>query len=457
MRYEAMNSAWASYKTLYALHHVFGFSLEEIYERIRTADKEAVFMHDGLTVRINLEESKLLYNAYMQDITENEIIAADSCYAFYMVTKIAREVGNDNCRRHVGFEGYRVIRNKTSDALLSKLIEDYKSACEYGISNASDRAEALKKAAIFAEFAFFEAALKGRVTMPPYLGGNIISIPSDRVAAYRSCIVPVIESTAAYCNRQLDESGRAIRYNAYCVNAYITPEYVIPRPGQSIKEYPFYTLWRDWSKQHEVYSALIKQGVLDGTFIPWEYRYCDCGFNRRSGTLDAKDSLHYYFNKSRQFTENFVPGTNWTSVTHPEEMLYPKLYENDLEESDETTISDKANVRLGLVFTRKFSDYKDIVLPLRSTEVEDQYIRRFIGFHAEELISNPDIATAEPDTNKKVFFVHRASGTICPIDGSDFIDFSRLTEFDDSYSYIHVYGRKYLLRDVNDVLWEVRI
>ncbi len=458
--YESSNSIDSVYKLLYALHHVFGIPVEDIYEKIRTSTQEAVFEHDGLSISLDLRESKALYNAYMHDITDNEITAAETCVSFLMVTRVARELGNDECKRHVGFEGFAVAKNRASSELMYNIEAEYANACEYNVTDATARADLLKKKKVFAAFAFFEAAIKGQITMPPAVGGTIKRLSNAEIIKYRQCMSTVIESTAAFCDRQLDMSRSKVKYRCYCVNAYITPEYIIPKVGQTLTESSFYALWKDWSKTPAIYGALLERGIITTDFVPWEYRYCDCGYDRyATGELKNDDSLYKYYVDAQQFINDFMPGSAWTSVPHPIEKMYPGLFVSDgIDAFDEAHEVDKPNVRVGLTFKRTFNDYRDIVFHAREEDERDQYIRQFCGFDAEELISDPTLILKEPRTTGMGFYVHRGSETIRPADGTEYVDFRRLCEFDSNkYNYIHVYGRKYLLRDVNDKLWEVTI
>lgn len=453
------------YRFFYAVHHVFEYSLEDMYEKIRTIQpdqKILTFEHDGLTAELPVSELKYLQNAYNVDLQGYELDAAKDCEIFYMVTKVAREMGNDDCKRHVGFEGYRVIRNSAVDAMLNAIVTKYEDECAYRIQDATVRSEVLKKKYVFSLFAFFEAAMKGRITYPPVLGGNVVHISNEDIYKYRDKVQAVVESTTAYCLRQRDgNSARKFKFHAYCVNAYITPEYVIPRIGQSLNEYSFYALWRDWSDNPSLYEALIEKNVITADFVPWENRYLRDGFSRSMDELaNDPDSLYNYFENGIEYIRDFIPGSTWTSVPYPLESMYPGLYDDaddSSEEVDSSATADQAIVRLGLTRRITTDDYAEVVYPQPLLNSESQCIKKFSGYTIEDVISSPDVVRKEPPADKIKFYVYQKSGHICPETSNEAIDFRRLTELDSRYSYMHVYGRKYLIRDVSDLIWEVFI
>lgn len=464
---EAACSPESIYNILYGVHYVFGVSLEDIAEKVRTAavgETPIVFEHDGLKAEVPMNKIDYTKNAYNLDIQENDLAAAESCKVFYMVRKVAREMGNEKCRRHVAFDGLRVIRTDEVNAMLDELKTHYEKLCNTSIADAHSRAEMLSRKHSFALFAFFEAALKGVVSFPPTLGAPQMKIEPARVMNYMKHVKPVIDSTLAYCIRQYNGSdSEKIDYHAYCVNAYITPEYVIPRIGQSIPEFQFYALWQDWRKHPALYEALINNKVVTPDFVPWTQRYTTDGFQRSlSAVNNDADSLKNYYDASVEYIENFVPGTPWSSVPHMLENLYPmfaKMREDEVSDIADVN-AQQATVRLGVTRTITFNDYADLFGIQPAALPERQYIKRFKGFGVDELLLCKDVVSLIPDPSKKPFMVHASSGSIAAVDGSEkpsFVDFRRIDEFSSDFAVVNVYGGKYVIRDIYGKLWEVMI
>ena len=139
----------------------------------------------------------------------------------YYVTLVAREVGNDNCERHVGIEFYMVNRsNKQVAELLEQLVAMYEEKVSVTLADVVQQAKALRMKNVFALSRFFEIALKGTITWSKQLGGETIVATAEQRATAKAHLETKIENLTAYCSFTVNAfSAATLSFNAYCVNA----------------------------------------------------------------------------------------------------------------------------------------------------------------------------------------------------------------------------------------------
>ena len=255
-------------------------------------------------------------------------------------------------------------------------------------------------------------------------------------------------------------SASQLSFNGYCVNAYITPEYVIPRGNSPIHEVAFNAAWYDWEHENpDVYAQLVGLNVLPAGFKSWSYRYPTEQFVERD-PMDFEDinSLDYYFNNSQQELASYPVDMEFTSVTHPVEYMYPGLVDADKEIKPLAVPREGIPVvRIGITRDIVKDDYADILIPTEEEEI-DQYIRLFHGFDAEALILVPDAYMQIPSDKEASLVVSPASGTIYTTDTQQIINYRRIGELDPNrYPVKNIYGRIYLLKEANGRIWEVRV
>lgn len=462
---EAMTSLQSVFNEIYAVHNSMGIPLKEIYDKFRAItpnDKTIIFENNSVRHMIDVSPIEVSCNGYKRDLLDYDMWKARDCSFFTYVTMVAREVGREGCRRHVGVEFFMVDRNKKAvKQVLDNLLKMYEEKVYSTITNVEQQIKCMNRNYMFALMRFFEIALKGTITWPNYLGGGVQPASPADITAARTNLQRKIESTTTLCLFSTNSlSAAQLSFNGYCVNAYITPEYVIPRGSSPIHEVAFNAAWYDWEHENpEVYAQLVGLNVLPAGFKSWSYRYPDEQFvSRDPMDLENINSLDYYYSNSLQELNDFPVDMEFVSVTHPVDYMYPGFRNHD---DDMHPIEGKRDgapvVRLGITREITKNDYADILLPVAEEE-EDQYIRQFHGFDAEALILVPDAYLKTPEDTPASLVVSPASGTVYLTDTQQVINFRRIVELDPNrYPVKNIYGRNYLIKEVNGRLWEARI
>lgn len=463
---EAMVSTQSVFKEIYAIHNVLGIPLKEIYDKFRsiTSDMQVLTFSNGQSQHtMDVSQLRFTINGYIHDVQTYDMDKAKDCTFFTYVTLVARETGADDCRRHVGVEFYMVDKNKKAvKEILEELGTMYENKVYSTIADVNKQVKAMQRKDMFVLNRYFEVALKGTITWPDYLGGGSQPAMPSQQAIAASHMVTKIESTTTLCLFSTNSlNASSLSFNGYCVNAYITPEYVIPRGKSPIKEVAFNTAWFDWEHENPgVFAQLVQLGVLPAGFKSWSFRYPTQQFLERDVTdFENINSLDYYFTNAQREVNSFPVDMEFVSATHPVEYMYPGIYEDEEVELKPLPAprTGAPIVRLGVTRDITVDDYRDILYP-SVIEEADQYIVPFHGFTAEAFILVPDVYKRLPKDTGYQLTVSPASGTVYVVDTQQIINFRRITELDmNKYPITHLYGRMYLLRASNGRIWEVRI
>lgn len=457
------------YGEIYALHYVMGIPFKEIYDQFRTIGEgvnELIFSNGKISHRVDVAPLRYSLSGYKRDVMSYDLQNSKDCTFFTYVTLIAREVGDERARRHVGIEFYLV--NKKFAAVkdvLEELEKRYESKVYSMIPDVTLQAKQMRMVHMFALSRYFEIAFKGTITWPKAIGGEVEPATQERIDTCRRYLERKIENITAYCAfTARTENSKALTFNAYCTNAYITPEYVIPRSDTaSIREIPFYAAWFDWkSVQPQTWQAMVSAGIVNADFIPWENRYISEQFVQRAMTaMDSTDSLMYYYEQSNDELKAYPNDKDFISVTHPIEYMFPGLQgEERLNDMDNLPAPREGDpvVRLGITHDLKKADYVDKLLPTETVSVKDSYIRPFSGFDAMTLMTVENVFDMIPSLSDNSLTVMERSETIFAPDTGSVMHFSRITELDAAkYGIVHICDRNYMFRSTDGKLWEVRI
>ena len=457
------------FREIYALHNVMGIGLQEIYDKFRsiTPDVKRITFSDG-EIQHTMDVSPMIYSivGYKHDLMHYDFDNAKNCTFFTYVTLVAREVGDERAKRHVGIEFYLVNKKfgpvRDVIAELKKMWED---KVAYMIPDVTKQASNMRLADMFALSRYFEIALNGTITWPNQLGGAVEPAMPSMIATCRKYLERKIESITTYCSFTANTaSARALTFNAYCTNAYITPEYVIPRSDAPIREIPFYSAWYDWrNNSPEVWQQLVNANVIPADFQSWSSRYASEQFVQRDIlSLDSPDSLLYYYNHAIEAVSSYPVDKDFISVTHPMEYMFPGLY-GDAEpyaDCDDLQVPRQGDpvVRIGLCRNITKADYEDKLIPSESIAVKDSYIRPYRGFDASILIAVPDVFSKIPAQSENSLTVMERSESVYVSDTGEVMNFRRIVELDmQKYAISHIYDRTYLLRSTDGKLWELHI
>lgn len=464
---ESMVSTATVFNELYAIHNVMGISLEDIYDKIRMIqpeDKTLVFSNGSYQHVVDVSQMKMSVNGYLNDVQAYDIQCADECSFFTFVTMAAREVGADDCTRHVGIEFYMVNRsNKNVSKLLDELVAMYTEKVEVTIADAVQQARNLRLKNVFALSRFFEIALKGTITWSKPLGGASVVATAEQRNIALANLETKIESLPTYCAFTVNSfSSSTLSFNAYCTNAYVTPSYIIPRSAtQPIREVPFYTAWMDLAHTNpDTYAQLVSMQVLPPGFVSWSSRYMTEQFKERSWeNYDDIDSLQYYFDNAVSEVDSWPRDIVFHSATHPVDYMFPALAPEEATAEVCAPREGVPVVRFGLKRDITLNDYRDKLYPSNEIKEKVQYIRPFAGYSAEAfMLLGSDVLDKMPAESGVGISVMQRSETIFLSDTQEVLSFTRIIDLDtNKYPIINVYGRIWLLRSADGRLWEACI
>lgn len=465
---ESSVSTDSLFNALYAIHYVMGISLEDMYKRINdiTPDMKWITFSNG-EFEHHIEVSPLRHstNGYLHDIQSYDLQNSRDCSFFTYITMVAREVGVPECRRHVGMEFLLVNKNKKQvKEVIEQLETMFEEKVSTSIADAHKQASLMRHKHMFALSRFFEIGLKGTITWPKDLGAVVQPAMPSMVSTCKAHMENKIESLTTYCGFTTNSASAAtLTFNAYCVNAYVTPEYVIPRGQSPIREVAFFAAWNDWAHTNPaVLGQLVELGALPAGFRSWSERYFDEQFVQRSlADYDNIDSLQYYSDNANQEIFTYPADMEFVSVTHPINYMFPGISNKDGEESAGVLPVPREGqpiVRIGAYRDITVDDYRDKLYPSEAIAEKDQYIVPFRGYSAEAFMVAEDIFNKLPIENGVPLTVMSASETVYVTDTKEIINFRRLVELDfNKYPIVNVYGRIYLVRSADGRLWEARI
>lgn len=463
-KHEASVNINSTFNEIYAIHNVLGISLSEIYDKFSTIDDTTdvlVFSNGSSKHTMNVSKLKLSLNGYLSDIQNYDLKNAENCTAFIHVVNIAREVGNETCRKHVGIEFYMVIKRPAVNELLDELCEKYVDKVNYSVPNATERAKLEKLKYMFSLSRYFEIAINGRITWPDRLGGAVETVDTSVRQKYAAHLLRKIENLTTFCSYTIQGmTARDLSFNLYCTNAYITPEYVIPRQGYTIHEAAFYALWNNYAATNpQVYNQLIDVGALPRYFMSWSSRYEDEQFaSRDMFDVTGNDSLTYYAQQATKEQNDWPRDLDFDSVQHPIEYMFPGVYKEERVQAKLEVLREGTPVvRIGTHKELTYEDMKDILYPDVLDSTDDQYIRMFRGFDAEAFNLCGDVLDKIPSGAGCEFIVDEVRESVYIPGQERSINFRQLTEVMGDFNIVHVYDRIYLFKSQDGQLWEVRI
>lgn len=473
---EASNNTEHITNELTAIMHTFGISAVDITKKILEAlennQDEVVFQYGNTSMyySISLAKSNAPLKAYTADMNNYDIRNSKECNFFTYITQVAREVGSEQAERHVGIEFYLVAKGPKSNPVLYNIETMLNEKVSQTVLDVKQQRLLDNTRQAFICNRFFEIALKGTLTWPQMLGGEVITVPSDLRVAACSCLERRIELLTAFCEyTSVSLDARHLSFNAYCTNAIITPTRVIPRKGCTIHEASFNALWYNWAGTHpEVHAQLVGLGVLPSDHVAWELRCISEQFVQR-GMIDAdrEDSLIYYANKSAQDLQNYPNDLEFVAVEHPISYMFPGIFRDNSDiESDEARLYANCAklptprdgdpvVRLGIHKTLTSDLAAKVRMPSKHIQPFTTGIRRFTGFDVSTMLAVPDVMSRIPDETCLVT-VHEPSQTIYVGETGETINYTRINELiSKGYPVAHIYNRTYLLRATDGKIWEV--
>ena len=250
----------------------------------------------------------------------------------------------------------------------------------------------------------------------------------------------------------------------HCVNAFVGDTFVIPKaPGATIHEAPFYALWYRWGL--EQFTKLKDYGTISPMHEPWETRYVnEMGikpFDDQFSNLSAPQSLLSYYNHANAEVQEWPTTAVFKTATNPAEYLYPGLQmdiEGNTLDADLEQLSvpregvPAVDARTGREVDKQ--TYSKNRIDVSLTQVQDTYIKRFIGFDIEAIIDCRNVVDILPPFGFNDICV--LGENIVFANTKQILHYTRLKEANTPF-FKQVSGRFYLLRDGAGKLWEVRL
>ena len=457
IRAESEYSADSIYEELYVIHYILGISLDELYEKITNIGEEEflVFTGNGYSHKLALPKLTLRLDGYHSDLDTYRDDAVRDAYEYIYVTKIAREMGTVDAKRHVAFECLMFTKNNKTKELLNKLKDMFIQRIENNVIGLQKQNMFRKRTDEFTVSRFFEAGIKGTVTFPKQMGGEVVQLQPSEHMLFKSHLETCIESTVVYCDTNVEQDGC---FRRFCVNAYITPEYIIPTSNTSIPESSFIALWRDFSANPAVHAKLVEKGVISSNHVAWENRY----YTEKLCLVDmlSDRTLVYYNDNANKYRLSVAETEEFLSAPHPLEYLSPGVFKEDEDEIRETgTVKVREgapNYAVGEAYVRTTQDY-DFLLDVSGIDANSNTgFTLFKGYDADDFYMIHDVlktVLATTDNYITVFapmkFYTKETGTV---------DFTEIANLDpQKYPVKNIRGRKYVLRDIKGKYWEVTI
>lgn len=461
---EAHVSTGAIFNEIYAIHNVMGISLNDIYDKFQTIDENStalVFSNGEFSHSIEVSPMKMRLNGYLSDIQSYDLKCAEKCTVFNYIINAAREVGVNECDRHVGIEFFSVIVKPAVRDILGSIEAFYTEQVNMRIADVKERNQLLALRHMFKLSRYYEIALNGTCTLPDKLGGQVLRATSEQSALLMKYVERKIENIVTYCSYTVGGSSfRDMVIDMYCVNAYVTPERVIPRKGYKIHEAAFYALWNNYSRTApELYAQLVGTGVIPQGFVSWSCRYYDEQYVKRDmfNTEEIND-LIYYNKNSVQEQNAFPDDEEFHNTPHPIEYMFPGLHTDDTQ-NEKLSVPRQGGVTVRLGYHRELTldDMKQYLYPEEIEEEPEQYLRRFSSLSAEGFYLCKDILDKIPEKSKDAVVVAANEEHIYLPNEGKTIDFRDLPQYASEYNVAHMYDRIYVFAALDGSLWEARI
>jgi hypothetical protein len=442
------------YDDFHALYKIWGISPEEIYRAVKSLgedDDNLTFKKDGFKFNIKVETFDNMYKGFLLDKRDYRIKQADTAGILMYVTRIARELGSEYAKRHVAVE-YLAANcenaNKESGPIVNSLKEMYRNNVDASTLSPQKKELAKTETSTWAAIAVFDLVMKGVVKFPKNLGCDDYVVSNEERARIKGTMRLGIDDTMSISNNIVTGPTS---FDSFCVNACITPEYVIPAKGHSIPEVSLAALWHSKDNMSsEVRNILVKNGCLanvdDGQ---WTCLYFNCAlYNPGINTT----GLDVYMREGEEERVKFPADVEFVTVTHPLHKQCPVL----VKDAEPAKLSEPRQgapkFRIGQLNILTKEDVRAFDEVQSLDEIEFSGIRKFTGFTCDDFIqTNRDLKY--PEQGKNMRYVN---SEVLHAEGIGEIAYEEIESLNrDEYPVVRVTGRKYLFSDIYMKLWEV--
>lgn len=472
------------YDDVKVINKILGIPLTEIYNIINTRPEGAVsvnFEGNGIKFVLDISMISFAVEGLAKDMKMYRMKAAHNAVRFYEVQQVAREVcapselGVIEEARPVGIEYLYVncgtnkegvATNNILQTIMDQFMDEVTVNPNANIAFINKYAQ-LKRT--FAMQAWFEIYHKGYYTLPKDLGAKRKDVDNQMKIDIHMKTRRAIDSLVALSRASVlhtyignPDSPNATTFCMHCVNAYVGDTFVIPKaPGATIHEAPFYALWYRWGV--EQFAKLKDLGTISSMHDPWEVRYADQmairPYDDKINCLNDPKSLLSYFNHANAEVQEWPTTAVFKTATHPSDYLYPGLHMdaegNVIEEDLESLPTPREGVpavdaRTGREITK--DTYAKNRLDVSLKEQQDTYIKPFIGFDIEAILTCPNVIDILPPFGFNDICV--IGENVVFTNTQKIMHYTRLRETNTPF-FKQVSGRFYLLRDGAGKLWEV--
>jgi len=451
------------------INEILEVPLSDIYESVKNAEVGTLieFTGNNITRTLSLAKIDAHYRNTRNEITEYMINSAREANVLCEVQKVARELGDNDCKRHVAIEVLMLTRSKELKVILDILAQKYAEKFEISIVNEVVRKALLNSISIFAVRALFEIYHTGQFTYFNVPGNPKEDAAPMIVDTINRSMKTKFDSLDAFMKYSMRGKGygtynmengigepfvKDYIFNIFCVNAYLTPQYVIPK--YPIKEVSFNVMWKNYIGT-SLYDTLKEMGAIDDTTIAYKDYYFDYSFLDYNNPDDEDSSVPYYYNHAQHDIKEaeLLKHSIVKSVMHPTEWLYPGIYQpEEFEESDVETEGIDIHTGYNRMITRE--DYAFLTNFL-VTEDTVQSCDVFTGFDAETYYLNINTFDAIPEDNGDKALIYDSERFIT-MDTKESYDYTRVVELMNAgYPVKHLRSNIYLVKLVTGIVMEV--
>jgi hypothetical protein len=464
------------YQAIYVAHKYLEVPLDDIYQQIKSLHPDTPyidFVGPEKAVRLEISKRDAKLKGYIADMKNYRREQARDAKEWHWVSSVYRELGPVSPdRKHAAVDVLTFYREKKTEAIENYILNIVNETIANNVPYA-EQGQYKDFLYIIVANALFEAGLKGTITFPPALGGQVIQIDDATKTAIASYFDKEFESTVGISETTVGGDGK---FNRYFINAVVMPEYVLPNKGFTLKEYPFIPMWLNTAGMDDFRRAWFEKGLIPRQdYYGMSNYYKDKALLRgRHDWNNDRTSLYWYYKNSEEFRTEFPTDKEFISPPHMIEALYPVILDYDVEERAIEARHDQS--KLGVV--HKFT-IGEIVELTRESVLErfpelmnyfeaqpklmesKQGFHRFEGYEAEDFyfLKSLDKLPTSPDFSGKHKLLAVLSKTEACLDEVNSEDFKYTEVVDmspETHAVVNVRGRKYLMEDIKGILWEVR-
>lgn len=451
----SQHSVTRIYNQIYAMHKIFGIPLDDIQTKIFAMGEEDSFTVSnsrGYTFEFKQPINRDLFKAYYKDIQDYRIRAASTAYEYIFITEAYREMGTLEAKRHVGINGYVVNARSATVKMLINVIKDEYEKVISRIPNEIEQNKWRKDADYFAATKYFEVGLKGSITFPQKLGGEVKYMEQDFVNRVAKTLVPECDILTAVCEG--NELYGEFRY--FFVNAYVSADFVVPIKNQNILQMDFAVAWPEWDEV--MLSKLYAKSAITTNHQALELYACSNNYTITEHVFGDETTLYNYYLQGQQFVSALKEGEPFKAVPHPTEYLYPGVYGQETEEEELPASIGKPKMEVAPLEVLKLADHMDM-FDVEGNKDEKPGFKQYVGLSSEAFWnSNTPREALEKTVDMSVHILNVVLPDKFFMDGQGPYDYRDITKFTvEGYPVKHMYGRIYLVRDTGGRYYTVEV